>query len=180
VYFYNVYCYYWGIPESVVLLVRVKGLWVKLREIKYYIVIFNWAQGHSGLWVWCFRGGIGRVLLHSPPLKIAVPQSNSSGKKNCIKVYLLDVSRSCRVFAIEFCYEVWCWDIRGCLPRIVLSSKPVSAKLWRLRAQPRWLFRKNSVKFSIGLYNYLYKYPLVCAPISHNHMTFTNNYTYLI
>ena len=56
-------------------------------------------------------------------LKIAVPRSNGSGKKNYIKVHLLDMSRGRRVFAIEFYYKVWYRDIRGYFPEVVLPFK---------------------------------------------------------
>ena len=64
---------------------------------------------------------------------------------------------------------------------IVLGLKHhiCQCELMKTQAQPRWLFRKNSIEFSVGLYNYLYKCLLVCVPISHDHMTLTNNCTYL-
>jgi len=55
----------------------------------------------------------------------------------------------------------------------------VSTRSWRLKAQPRWLFRKNSIEFLIGFPSYLYKCLLVCALASYDHMTITKNYLYL-
>ena len=55
----------------------------------------------------------------------------------------------------------------------------VNIELWRLRVYPRWIFRKNSIEFSIGFDYYLYKCLLVCVHISHNHKTLTKNYIVL-
>jgi len=40
----------------------------------------------------------------------------------------------------------------------VVSSSFVIAKSWRLKDHPRWMFRKNSMEFFVGLLNYLYKF----------------------
>ena len=58
-----------------------------------------------------------------PPLKVAVPQSNSSRLKKSIEVHSVDVSQDGWVLSIVLRNEVWCLDIGGCLPRVVLSAK---------------------------------------------------------
>jgi len=62
-------------------------------------------------------------LIFTPPSKVAVPQSNSSGLKKSVKVHLADVSWGSWVLSIVLCNEVWHLDIRGHLLRVVFSAK---------------------------------------------------------
>jgi len=38
----------------------------------------------------------------------------------------------------------------------------------------RWMFKKNSIEFFIGLLNYLYYFTSGCILLVHNHMSFWN------
>ena len=57
-----------------------------------------------------------------PPFKIATSQSNELRMKNIVKLHVLDVSRSSRVFAMELCYESWCGNFGGGLPGIMFMA----------------------------------------------------------
>jgi len=57
------------------------------------------------------------------PPKVAVPQSNGSKLEKSVKVCLVDVSWGGWVLSIVLHNEVWHLDIRGHLPRVVLSAK---------------------------------------------------------
>jgi len=66
-----------------------------------------------------------------PPSKVAVSRSNGSGIENGVEVCLVDMSWGGWVLPIVLCDEVWCLDIRGCLPRVVreLNSVPELSQL---------------------------------------------------
>jgi len=57
-----------------------------------------------------------------PPFKIATSWSNGLKMKNVVKLCMLDVSRSSRVFAMKLCYQFWSRDFRGKLPGIVFMT----------------------------------------------------------
>jgi len=52
-----------------------------------------------------------------------VPQSNGSRLEKSVEVCLADVSWGGWVFLVIFRDEVWCLDIGGHLPRVVLSAE---------------------------------------------------------
>ena len=53
-------------------------------------------------------------------------QSNGLRMKNVVELYVSDVSRSPRVFAMELRCQFWCRDFGGRLPRIVFVTIPFS------------------------------------------------------
>jgi len=57
-----------------------------------------------------------------PPFKIAMSRSNGLRVKNVVKLCTLDVSRSTRVFAVEFRCQFWSEDFGGRLPGIVFAA----------------------------------------------------------
>jgi len=65
------------------------------------------------------RGPLTFTLLS----KVAASRSNGSGIENGIEVCLADVSWGNWVLPIVLCDKVWCFDIRGYLPRVVFSAK---------------------------------------------------------
>jgi len=52
-----------------------------------------------------------------------VPQSNGSGLEKSVKVCLADVSWGGWVFLVILRDKVWCLDIGGHFPRVVLSAE---------------------------------------------------------
>jgi len=58
-----------------------------------------------------------------PFSKVATSRSNGSGIENGIEVCPANMSWGGRVLPIVLRNEVWCLDIGGCLPRVVLSAK---------------------------------------------------------
>jgi len=52
-----------------------------------------------------------------------VPRSNGSGLEKSVEVCPANVSWSGWVFSVVFRNEVWCLDVRGYLPRVVLSAE---------------------------------------------------------
>jgi len=57
-----------------------------------------------------------------PSFKIAMSQSNGLGMKNIVKLHMLDMSRSSRVFVMELYCEFWCRDFGSRLPGIVFMA----------------------------------------------------------
>ena len=57
-----------------------------------------------------------------PPSKIAMSWSNGLRVKDVVKLCVLDVSRSTRVFAVEFCCQFQSEDFGGRLPGIVFAA----------------------------------------------------------
>ena len=57
-----------------------------------------------------------------PPFKIAMSQSSGLGVKNVVELRTLDVSRSTRVFVVEFCCQFWSEDFGGGLLGIVFAA----------------------------------------------------------
>jgi len=57
-----------------------------------------------------------------PPFKIATSQSNGLRVKNVVKLHMLDVFQSTRVFAVELCCQFQSRDFRGRLPGIVFPA----------------------------------------------------------
>ena len=71
----------------------------------------------------CYSGVKMEVFPYIHPLfKIAMSQSNRLGVKDVVKLCMLDVSQSPRVFAMKLCCEFWCGDFRGKLPGIVFVA----------------------------------------------------------
>ena len=56
------------------------------------------------------------------PFKIAMSRSNGLWMKDVVELRASDVSRSSRVFAMEFHCEFWCGDFGGRLPGIVFTA----------------------------------------------------------
>jgi len=52
-----------------------------------------------------------------------VPRSNGPGLEKSVEVCLADVSWGGWVFSVVFRNKVWCLDIGGHLPRVVLSAE---------------------------------------------------------
>jgi len=84
-----------------------------------------------------------------PPSKVAAPRSNGSRLEKSVKVCPADMSWGSWVLSVIFRDEVWRLDIRGCLPRVVLSTKtfplnqeleppPVPATIQYLFHLPLW------------------------------------------
>ena len=69
--------------------------------------------------------------------------------------------------AILFCHKVYWWRL-GRLGRLDCYQGTVNV----LSGHPRWMFRKNSIEFFIGLQPYLYYYYSGCTLKSHGHMSF--------
>jgi len=57
-----------------------------------------------------------------PPFTIATSQSNGLRMKNIVKLHVLDVFRSTRVFAMELCCQFWSGDFGGKLSGIVFMA----------------------------------------------------------
>jgi len=57
-----------------------------------------------------------------PPFKIATSWSNGLGMKNVVKLHVLDVSWSSRVFAMELRCDFWCKDFGSGLPGVVFTA----------------------------------------------------------
>ena len=57
-----------------------------------------------------------------PPFKIAMSRSNGLRMKDIVELYILDVSWSSGVFAMELRCEFWCGDFRGKFPGIVFTA----------------------------------------------------------
>jgi len=57
-----------------------------------------------------------------PSFKIATSRSNRLGMKNVVKLSMLDMSRSSRVFAMELHCEFWCGNFGSGLPGIVFAA----------------------------------------------------------
>ena len=57
-----------------------------------------------------------------PPFKIAMSQSSGLGVKNVVELRTLDMSRSTRVFVVEFCCQFWSEDFGGGLLGIVFAA----------------------------------------------------------
>ena len=57
-----------------------------------------------------------------PLFKIAISRSNGLRVKNVVELYILDVSRSTRVFVVELCCQFQSGDFRGGLPGIVFVA----------------------------------------------------------
>ena len=57
-----------------------------------------------------------------PPFKIATSRSSGLGVKNVVELRMLDVSRSTRVFVVEFCCQFWSEDFGDRLPGIVFAA----------------------------------------------------------
>ena len=49
-------------------------------------------------------------------------QSNCSGPENCVKVYLTDIFKGCRMLVIEFCYKIQGQNVRDPFPRVMFST----------------------------------------------------------
>ena len=66
-----------------------------------------------------------------PPSKVTISRSNGSGIENGVKVCPADVSWGGWVLPIVLYDKVRCFDIGGCLPRVVFSAKtlPLDQKL---------------------------------------------------
>ena len=59
--------------------------------------------------------------IHSP-FKIAMSRSSGLGVKNVVELCMPDVSRSTRVFVVEFCCQFQSEDFGGGLPGIVFAA----------------------------------------------------------
>jgi len=57
-----------------------------------------------------------------PPFKIAMSQSNGLGMKDVVKLYVLNVSWSSGMFAMELRCKFWYEDFGGGLPGIVFVA----------------------------------------------------------
>jgi len=57
-----------------------------------------------------------------PPFKIVTSRSNGLYMKDVVKLCVLDVSQSPRVFVIELRCQFWCGDFGGRFPRIVFVA----------------------------------------------------------
>jgi len=64
----------------------------------------------------------GSPYIH-PPFKVATPRSNGSRLEKDIEVCPADMSRGSWILSIVLHNEVQCLDVRGHLPRVVLSAE---------------------------------------------------------